>query len=294
MRVDAGFFLRCQRADRHNPGIPHAFNQGMERRRRAGAALALLLIAACGSDGGSSGFGGSSLEGGSALEETARPEQSAHPDLWLNSGGRFLLAGDGGSTLQGELPADDRWRIAYSRSSARDTDDGFRPQNLFRLVTRRADDDYRAEGTFTIRRTNRTGTPSRNASNGAFLFLRYRDGDHLYVAGIRVDGQAAIKKKNGGYRTMAIRPLYEGSPGAWSRDGNANLIPENRPIAIAAEVRSAGGGSVQIRLFVDGALVLEAVDDGRSFGGPAYPDGRSGVRTDFMDVELSGLRMDPL
>src|SRR5690606_27889088 len=125
-----------------------------------------------------------------------------------NSGGRFLLAGDGGSTLQGTLPEDDRWRIAYARSSARDTEDGFRPQNLFRLVTRHGDDDYRSQATFTIRRTNRTATPSRNASNGIFLFLRYRDGDHLYVAGIRVDGQAAIKKKNGGYRTMALRPLY--------------------------------------------------------------------------------------
>lgn len=267
----------------------------MKGRGTAAPALVFLLLAACGSDGGgSTGFGGSSLEGGSVLEETARPEQSASPDLWLNSGGRFLLAGDGGSTLQGELPADDRWRIAYSRSSPRETDDGFRPQNIFRLVTRRADDDYRAEATVVVRRTNRSASAARNASNGVFLFLRYRDGDHLYVAGIRVDGQAAIKKKNGGYRTMALRPLYEGSPGAWSRDGNASLIPEGRPIALAAEIQNAGGGSAVIRLFVDGALVLETVDDGRSFGGPVYPDGRSGVRTDFMDAEFSGLRMDPL
>lgn len=274
-----------------NRGRRAAFDPGV-RTRAAACALPLLLLLACGSGGSDGGSGGSALSGGDTLEETARPEQSASDDFWLNSGGRFLFAGGGGSTLQGELPADDRWRIAYSRSSPRDTDDGFRPQNLFRLVTRGSAGDVRAETTFVVRRTNLTATPSRNASNGVFLFLRYVDGDHLYVAGIRVDGQAAIKKKNGGYRTLALRPLYQGSPGAWSANGNANLIPEGTPITIAAEARNVGGGAVQIRLFVDGALAVEAVDDGR--GGPPYGEGRSGLRTDFMDVEFSGFSMQPL
>lgn len=240
--------------------------------------LSLALLGACG--GGGSGDGG-------ALEESGSPQTSSSSSFWLNSGGRFHREGAGGRTIQGELPEGDPWRAAYRASSPTATDDGRHPQNLFRLVTQSSAVDARARVTFVVRATNRSASPARNASNGVFLFLRYRDGDHLYVAGVRVDGQAAIKKKVGTYRTLAIRPLFEGSPGAWSRDGNANLIPEGRPISLTAEVV---GDPPVIRLFVDGALVLETVDG----ASPAIAEGRSGIRSDFMDVEFSDFAFEPL
>lgn len=237
--------------------------------------LTALLAVACGGSGG----------GGGTLEETARPEESASADLWLNSGGLFFRDGSGGSTIQGELGEGERWQVAYAASSSVDTDGGRHPQNLFRLVTRQSFRDMRAETELTLRRTNASASPNRNQSNGIFLFLRYQDGDNVYTAGLRVDGAAVVKKKiNGQTLTIAEAPLF---PGTWSRDGNPNLIPEGRAIALAAEIEDVDGGAA-IRVFVDGALTVQVVDDA------PIPQGFSGLRSDFMDVEFSRLTVTSL
>ena len=242
-------------------------------------ALVALLGMGCGSGGG----GGDGGDG--ALEEAGREQDSASSSLWLSSGGRFFVDGDGGQTIQGELPADDRWRIAYGSSNPTDTDGGVHPQNLFRLISRSLHRDARTDASFIVRRTNLSASPNRAQSNGVLLFLRFRDGEHAYYGGVRVDGNAVIKKEvNDQNFTLALNPVF---PGGWSRDGSPNLIPANQAIDLAAEIEDQPGGTAVIRVFVGGALVAEAVDDGVSFGGPVLPEGLSGIRGDFMDLEFS-------
>jgi hypothetical protein len=240
-------------------------------------ALAGTLALGCGSGGGGGG-------GDGTLEEAGSEQESASSSLWLSSGGRFFIEGAGGRTLQGELPPDDRWRVAYAVSNPTDTDGGVHPQNVFRLIARSLHRDARSEASFIVRRTNLSASPNRSQSNGVLLFLRFRDGEHAYYGGVRVDGNAVIKKEvNEQNFTLALNPVF---PGAWSRDGNPNLIPANQEIDLAAEIEDRPGGTVAIRIFVDGVLAAEAVDDGVSFGGAVLPEGLSGIRGDFMDLEL--------
>ena len=70
------------------------------------------------------------------LEETATPETSTSAYWWLNSGGRLLIQNGVGMTIQGDLPELDKWHKLYLAASPLDTDNGFHPQNLFRLITR--------------------------------------------------------------------------------------------------------------------------------------------------------------
>jgi hypothetical protein len=118
---------------------------------------------------------------------------------------------------------------------------------------------------------------------------RYYDGDNLYYAGIRTDGQAVIKKKKDGiYHTLALTPLF---PDEYDRTYAPNLIPHDTWIGLRIETVNDARGGVSIRLFTDvghtdtWTLVAEAYDDGQSFGGSAHrTQGHLGVRTDFMDV----------
>ena len=68
------------------------------------------------------------------------------------------------------------------------------------------------------------------------------------------------------------------------------MLPPGRPISFRAEARDEPGGTVRLRLFVDGALVLEVADGG--VGGGVHQGGFGGVRNDFMDVELQGFRLE--
>jgi hypothetical protein len=218
------------------------------------------------------------------LEEAGSIAESASSAFWLNSGGEFFFTPGFGRTIEGELPADDRWRQAYARSSSVDTDGGAHPQNLFRLINRQTFRNFTQETTFTIRRLNLSRSPNRNQSNGVLLFEHYRDGDNLYYAGVRVDGAAVVKKKlRGTYHTLGIAPIY---PGAYDRNRNPNLLPVGRPVTIRTETRSNGDGSVEITLFVDGNPTIH-VRDG-NVGGPAIAEAAfAGIRTDFMDVDFA-------
>ena len=245
-----------------------------------GASMALLV--AC----GASGSGASGV-----LEEAGQMSESASPDFWLNSGAMFFFGGGFGRTIQGELPANDRWRLLYAQSNPTDTDGGFHPQNLLRLVTRRTFQSLSQRVRFRIRKDNLSSSPNRNASNGVLLFEHYQDQDNLYYAGIRVDGAAIVKKKvRGTYFTLGTQPVF---PGRYDRNRNPNLIPEDREIELRSEIRVDSGETVRIQLFVDGGLVLEAVDDGSRFGGAAIVQaGLAGIRSDFMDVEFTDYRAE--
>lgn len=211
--------------------------------------------------------------------------ESASSQWWVNSGGKFDDQGPNGATIQGDLPADDTWHQQYAASNPRDTDGGSHPQNIFRLIDRRTFQNPRQHVEFNITAIHQSGSPNRDASNGVLLMQRYReDGETLYYGGVRVDGQAVIKKKHSGiYHTLGITPIF---PGKYNRNNNPNLIPTGQWIALDVATRTNGDGSVTVDVFVNGALALEAVDNGR-IGGPQLREaGFVGIRTDFMDVEF--------
>lgn len=233
------------------------------------------------------------------LEEAGSMSESSSPDYWVNSGGYMTVAGGWGGTIQGSLPEGDYWRQLYADDNPEDTDGGYYPQNIFRLVTRSSWLDVRQEATFMVTGDNLSESPNRDCHNGLLLFSRYLDSDNLYYAGIRVDGYAVIKKKmHGDYYTMAYNKVLQGS---YNRGSNPSLIPKDTPIALRAETTDQLDGSVQIKLYSDiggtgnWTLVAQAVDSGSGTGGtPINSPGFAGIRTDFMDVLFDNYSIDDM
>ncbi len=159
---------------------------------------------------------------------------------------------------------------------------------------------------FRIKKINLTESPQRNASNGVLFFLRYMDKDNLYYAGLRVDGFAVIKKKAGSledYHTLATKRIYAGE---YDRNNSekSNLLPLNKWIGIRARVFNLQDGGVHIEFWIDKPKddreavgnwekVIEAEDHGE-FGGVYNEEGRSGIRTDFLDGEFHSFQVTNL
>lgn len=224
------------------------------------------------------------------VAETYPREANADPDWWVSSGAYFVIEGCSGSTVRGRLPENDRFRLLYARSNPADTEDGFRPQNVFRLVTTGRWSSSVQTGYFRIAAVNAAESPNRNASNGVLFFAGYQDEDNLYYAGLRVDGHAVIKRKAGGaYATLAQAKVL---PGEYDRDRSPNLIPENAWIGMACIKAVRADRTVSVRLYLDldavgeWRLAAEAAD-GDLGGVEAFlGEGNAGIRTDFMDVEF--------
>jgi hypothetical protein len=229
------------------------------------------------------------------LYEAGSMATSASPYWWVSSGGFLLLSEGRGSTGQGSLPSLHPWRLAYAASNPLDTDNGYHPQNTFRLPTRSRWQNARQEVYFVIRANNLSNSPNRNSSNGLLLFNRYQNSNNLYYTGVRVDGAAVIKKKQYGvYYTMAHNGgVY---PGSYDRTTEPNLLPTDKWIGLRSEVVNLADGSVRIRLYIDKGwkgqwtLVAEAIDDGTQYGPPITAAGYGGIRTDFMDVMFENYR----
>lgn len=230
------------------------------------------------------------------IHETNQMTTSANPNWWLSSGGMLIVENGVGKTIQGDAPTDNRWRLRYAQTKPIDTDNGYHPQNIFRLVMRSQWLDARQQVYFRIQRDQLSDSSYRNGSNGIFLMNRYQDADNLYYVGIRVDGKAIVKKKTQGhYYTLAYTQVYSGT---YDRALNPNLLPKAAFIGLRSEVRTLPDDTVEIRVYLDKGreekweLVLTAVDDGVSYGGsPLLHPGYGGIRTDFMDVEFDNYRM---
>lgn len=230
------------------------------------------------------------------VKEIGGMNHSNNLDWWLSSGAYFYSADGIGGTILGPLSKLDPRRLRFAISNPVDTDNGYYPQNIFRLVNRGQWQDFSAQLYFQIIADNLSDSPNRNASNGVLLFNRYQDSDNLYYTGVRVDGAVVIKKKIAGvYYTMAYEPLFVGeTSGQYNRDINPNLLPKNVWLGLRSEVKTNSDGTVSIKVFIDEnntndwQLVAEAFDDGESFGGQAFVgEGHVGIRTDFMDVQFN-------
>lgn len=231
------------------------------------------------------------------LNEAGSMNQSTSPYWWVNSGGQLIIQGGFGSTMQGETPFSNYWRMQYALSNPIDTDGGAHPQNLFRLVSRSVWDQVRIEAQFKILKDNWSTSPNRNASNGVLLMIRYVNENTLYYAGIRVDGTAVIKKKyNGMYYTMAQKQEFAGE---YVQGGHINILPHQKWLGLRSETVTNPDRSVTVRLYTkkegdtSWKKLLEVRDDGR-YGGtpPITGPGFIGLRTDFMDVSFENVRIE--
>ncbi len=224
---------------------------------------------------------------GSDFEETSSMSQSPNPHWWLSSGGRFYLDGVG-ETVHNSLATNDYWRLLYAANNPVDTDNGYHPQNIFRLVTRSKWGNARQQVYFRILKDNLSASPNRAATNGVLLLNRYKDENNLYYTGIRVDGAAVIKKKIAGtYYTIASKKIFAGT---YNRVSKPSLLPKNVWMGLTTEVLNNSNGSVRIRLHVNAgngvwSLIFDSVDNGYG-GAPFTAAGYGGMRSDFMDVDF--------
>lgn len=238
-----------------------------------------------------------SFDGDYILEETGKMGESASKNWWVNSGALLFVNNGTGKTIFGKLSQGDKWQTDYKNYNASETDDGYHPQNIFRLVAKSKWKNFQQECYYKINRYILSKTKERSESNGLLLFNRYQDGNNLYYTGIRVDGFAVIKKKiNGKYYTMAYNRIINGK---YNRNTNPNLLPKDEWIGVKSEVGNNPNGTVLIKLYIDRnrsgdwVLALKATDNGKSFGGAAIKnEGYAGIRTDFMDVEFDDYKIE--
>lgn len=230
------------------------------------------------------------------LHETGNMEESTSPYWWVNSGAKLILQGGVGKTVQGDLSSTDPWRVLYNQNNPLDTDNGYHPQNIFRLVTRSKWQNFRQEVSFKINKLVLSPTPNRDGYSGILLFNRYVDGDNLYYTGIRQDGKAVIKKKlNGTYYSLAWGTAFTSSK-PYDRNTNPNFIPEQKWMGLRSELQNNSDGSVTIKLYVDKAnngtweLVAQAKDDGRTYGRAITEGAYAGIRTDYMDMDFDNYK----
>ncbi len=230
------------------------------------------------------------------IEENWPLHKSGNANWWVSSGAYLYYEGGIGKTIQGNLDTSDEWVGKFYRANATDTDNGYRPQNIFRLVYKNRAKDFTQSVYGKINYYEVSGSENRNASNGILLFNRYQDEFSLYYAGVRVDGKAVIKKKlNGTYSTLAVKSIFEGE---YDREKNPNLIPVDTWIGIKTVISTQEDKSTKISLYTDightgeWTHVLEVVDDGKLYDSVITRAGYGGIRTDFMDVSFDDFRFE--
>jgi hypothetical protein len=227
------------------------------------------------------------------LEETSSPKTSLHPYFWLNSGGILFFDNGIVKTIHGELPVNSAWRIEYAKTNPADTDNGYHPQNLLRLITKLKWQNVAEEAYFKIVGNNISDSSNRNESNGIFFLSHYEDAYNTYYAGIRVDGFVIIKRKlDGVYKTIAETPYFNGS-GSYNRSTNPNLLPKNSWIGLKTTTNTNPDGSVSISVYIDKNAdgqwenILNGIDYPGEKNHSLSKEGFAGIRSDFMDIEIN-------
>lgn len=236
-----------------------------------------------------------------SLEETGSMSESSSANWWLNSGAYFHSENGAGRTVVGELGALNAWRVAYSAANPIDTDNGYHPQNIFRLVSKKQWQNQDTQVYAQIKKDNLSTSTNRNQSNGILLMTRYVDSNNLYYVGVRVDGTSIIKKKIGGvYYTLSQKPL-PGVTGVYNVATNPNLLPHGTWIGVRVVVVNTSAGAVSIKQYIDigktgnWTLVADVTDSGSQYGSaPITGVGSIGLRTDFMDVLFDDLKVSTL
>lgn len=158
---------------------------------------------------------------------------------------------------------------------------------VFRLTTKRSDfaDVEVRLSLFNVGLSSTTTTPATEW-DGIHIFLRYQSQYHLYYASVnRRDNTVIVKKKipggpsnNGTYFNLGSHGPYKVPYNAWQK--------------VRATVKNNSDGSVSIRLYADGKLLVSAKDNGAVGGAPITAPGKVGIRADncqfqFDDFSIS-------
>jgi hypothetical protein len=251
------------------------------------------------------------------IQQAPSMSESLDKNWWVSSGGYLSINNGTASTIQGTLPQNDTIRINYSLSKgSEDTDNGYRPQNIFRLVNRNTwAGNYTTEVYFKYSKyNNMTTTATANdkknlgPDNGVSLMVNYQNGDNLYYVGLRADGFAGIKKKIDGQYSVLQNPVQV-FPGNYKHYDN--LIPQDKWIGLKAVVVEEQrhndifpGGKDQIYI----ALYMDQTGDGSSSSSSSwkyvtsyldqnsttiFKQGHTGIRTDFMDAQFKDFKVNP-
>lgn len=242
----------------------------------------------------------SNLEEG-ILEESPSMKLSKQKCWWLDSGAIFITKNNIGKTIQGQLAETSYWKKEYLETSPEDTNKGLRPQNIFRLINKNNWKNVSQTIFFKVNAYDLSPSPNRNQSNGVLLMSRYIDNNNLYYAGMRVDGTAVIKKKfNGEYITLATSKYNTASNEEYDLFKNPIILSKNKWLGEKFITKNNLDGSVNLRLFVklgdsDPWVKLIEVNDSQKFSGsvPFITEGNVGIRSDFMDIEISNFSIDP-
>ena len=228
------------------------------------------------------------------LYEAGSDAETSSPYFWLNSGAKLIIENGAGRTIQGNLLSGEKWRLIYYNSNPLDTDNGYHPQNIFRLFTRSTWLNFQQTLYFKITKDELSPSPNRQGHNGLILLSRYLNSNNLYYVALRVDGYAVIKKKiNGNYYTLTSRQVF---PGTYNRLTNPNLLPKNTWLGLRSQIKNNADGTVTIKFYLDNGMtnnwtLLTQITD-NNIGGPALRTGGSaGIRTDFMDVYLENYKL---
>jgi hypothetical protein len=236
-----------------------------------------------------------------SVEETGNISESGNSKWWINSGAYFYSENGLGRTVLGELSSLNAWRVAYNAANSEDTDNGYHPQNIFRLLSRSKWQNQDSQVYFQIKKDNLSTSTNRNQSNGLLLMTRYVDSNNLYYVGVRVDGTSIIKKKIGGvYYTLSQKQL-PGITGVYNVTTNPNMLPHNSWIGLRSVVTNKDSNTVNIKQYIDfgktgnWTLVADINDTGSQYGASPHTSiGFVGLRTDFMDVVFDDFKVTSL
>ena len=241
------------------------------------------------------------------IQQAPSMPESLDKNWWVSSGGYLSVNNGAASTIQGTLPQNDTIRIGYSLSKgSEDTDNGYRPQNIFRMVNRNTwSGNYTEELYFKYSKyNNMTNAKGKNlgAENGFSLMVNYQDADNLYYIGLRADGFAGIKKKIDGNYSVLQNPVQV-FPGTYKHYDN--LIPQDKWIGLRAVVEHRQNNSSNIMPGKDQIYIAMYIDekgDGSSWkyvtsyldqDTIVFKQGHTGIRTDFMDTQFKDFQVKP-
>lgn len=177
------------------------------------------------------------------------------------------------------------WEVTAGALFARGSEASTGGPALLRMRTARRDF---ADAAVSFRVLNRglassPDTPARDW-DGLHLRLRQQDERSFYHIGVnRRDGTCDIKKRvpsgGGAYHNLVA--------------GVARSVPYGSWQSVRALTRTRADGSVSIELYMDGALVVSAIDDGTVGGAPLREPGAIGIRGDNADLSFDDFSVIP-
>ena len=226
------------------------------------------------------------------LEEAGGYESSLNNLYWLNSGALAYVYGSTSiRTLTGDLEKGSKWQRAYMVSNPIDTENGYHPQNLFRLFTKAVFSDAVYQTYFKITKIVLSQSPNRNESNGVLIMFHAKDNANLYYAGLRVDGTAVIKKKTtGDYMTLGEVPVFAFAK--YDKNSNPNLLPLDVWLGVQVKIKELPLKQEDITLSIDignsGMWVpmIHVIDTFQNNVPTLFEPSHAGLRTDFMEVQM--------